>query len=105
MLLVDGLSRLPSKKNKEVIDLDIKVDLVQFLTEKLTQIRQATNANPILWELKVRILKGWPESLRELNKDLQPYWSYRDELSIENGILLKRDNSMQSEILEKLPRK
>ena len=62
MLLADGLSRLPSKKNKEVIDLDIKVDFVQFSTEKLTQIRQATNADPTLCELKVRILKGWPES-------------------------------------------
>ena len=90
MLLADGLSRLPRKKNKEVIDLDIKVDFVQFSTEKLTQIRQATNADSTLCELKVRILKGWPESRRELHKDLQPYWSYRDELSIENGVLLKR---------------
>ena len=107
MLLADGLSRLPSKKNKEVIDLDIKVDFVQFSTEKLTQIRQATNADPTLCELKVRILKGWPESRRELHKDLQPYWSYWDELSIENGVLLKGDrilipNSMQPEVLEKL---
>ena len=47
MLLVDGLSRLTNRKNKEVIDLDIKVDFVQFSTEKLTQICQATNADPI----------------------------------------------------------
>ena len=107
MLLADGLSWLPSEKNKELIELDIKVDLVQFSTEKLTQIRQAINANPILCELKVRILKSGPESRKELNKDLQPYWSYRDELSIENRVLLKGDrilipNSMQPEILEKL---
>lgn len=59
MLLADGLPRLPNKKNKEVIDLNIKVDFVQFSTEKLTQIRQATNANPILCELRARILQGW----------------------------------------------
>ena len=69
----------------------LRKDTVQFLTEKLTQIRQATNADPILCELRVRILQGWPESRRELHKDLQPYWSYRDELAIENGILLKGD--------------
>lgn len=34
MLLTDGLSRLPNKKNKEVIDLNIKVNFVQFSTEK-----------------------------------------------------------------------
>ena len=81
----------PTKKNKEVIDLDVNVDFVQFLTEKLTQIRQATNADPILCELRVRILQCWLESRREQHKDLQPNWSYRDELSIENGILLKGD--------------
>ena len=53
MLLVDGLSRPPpKKKTKEVIDLDF----VRFSTEKLTQIRQAINADPILCELRVRIL-------------------------------------------------
>ena len=100
MLLTDGLSRLPNKKKNKVID--VKVDFVPFSTEKLTQIRQATNADPILYELRVRILQGWPESRREL----QPYWSYRDEVSIENGILLKGDSilipkSMQTETLEK----
>ena len=85
----------PTKKNKknkkkqEVIDLNVKVDFVQFSTEKLTQICQATNADSILCELRVRILQGWSESRRELHKGLQPYWSYRDELSIENGIFLK----------------
>ena len=83
----------PTEKNKEVIDLDVKVDFVQFSTEKLTQIRQATNADPILCELKVQILPGWSKSRRELRKDLQPYCSYRDELSIENGILLKRQDT------------
>ena len=39
MLLTDGLSRLPNRKNnKEVIDFDVKVDFVQFSTEKLTQV-------------------------------------------------------------------
>ena len=104
--LADGLSRLPNRKNKEVIDLYVKVDFVHLSTEKLTQIRQATNADPILCELRVRILQGWPESRRELHKGLQPYWSYRDELPIENGILLKGDRilipkSMETETLEK----
>ena len=90
----------------KVIDLDVKVDFVQFSTEKLTQIRQATNADPIVCELRVRILQGWLESRRELHKDLQPFWSYRDELPIEKGILLKGDRilipkSMQTETLEK----
>ena len=107
MQLTDGLSRLHNKKNKEVIDLDAEVDFIQFLTEKLTQICQATNAKPIWCELRIQILQGWPESPRELHKDFQPYWSYQDELSIENGILLKGDRilipkSMQTKTLKKI---
>ena len=58
MLQADGLSRLPNNNKKEVIDLDVKVDFVQFSTEKLTRIRRVTNADPILCELSVRILQG-----------------------------------------------
>ena len=95
-----------SQQKNRVIDLDVKVDFVQFSAEKLTQIHQATNADPVLCELRVWILQGWPESCRELHKDLQLYWSYWDELSIENGILLKGDRiliskSMQTKTLEK----
>ncbi len=71
--------RLQLNKNFNLINrknLDVKVDFVQFSTEKLTQIRQATNADPILCELWARILQGWPKSRRELHKDLQTCWSY-----------------------------
>ena len=80
MLLADGLSRLPNnnkkqkknkkQKNKEVIDLDVKVDFVQFSTEKLTQIRQATNADPILCELRVRICSRRENSYFSLARNL-----------------------------------
>lgn len=35
MILADGLSRFPNKR-KNAIDLDIKIDFVQYSTEKLT---------------------------------------------------------------------
>ena len=80
---------LANKKTKEEMNLNVKVDFVQFSSEKLTQIHQATKADPILCELKETILQGWPNTYRESKKNLQPYWSYRDELAIENGILMK----------------
>ena len=73
------------------MDLGIKVDFTQFSIEKLTLIREVTNADLTLCELRERILQSWPEYRRELHKNFQPYWSYRDELSIENGIFLKGD--------------
>ncbi len=60
--LADGLSRLLDKRVEEAIDLNIKVDFVQFSTEKLTQILQATSADSILCKLKDTILRGWANS-------------------------------------------
>ena len=67
----------------------------------------ATKADPILCELRETILQDWPNTFREISKTLQPYWSYRDELAIENGILMKSGRTiipkvMQPEILQKI---
>ena len=48
------------------------------------------------------ILRGWPDTFKEISTNL----SYRDELAIENGILLKSGRimipkSMQPEISKK----
>ena len=107
MTLAEGFSRLPNKKTNQEINLNVRVDFVQFSSEKLTQIHQATKADPILCELRETILQGWPNTFREINKNLQPYWSYRDELTIENGILMKSGRIiipkvMQPEILQKI---
>ena len=32
---------------------------------------------------------GWPDTFKQLTKPLRPYWSYWDELSFEQGIILK----------------
>ena len=56
--LADGFSQLPNKKTKEEINLNVRVDFAQFSTEKLTQIHQATKADPIHCELRETILQG-----------------------------------------------
>ncbi len=70
MTLADGFSRLSNKKTKEGINLNVRVDFVQFSTEKLTQIHQATKADPILCKLRETILQGWPitQKLVQLNE-------------------------------------
>ena len=32
---------------------------------------------------------GWPEKIRDIPKEVREFWSYRAELSIQNGIILK----------------
>ena len=107
MLVADCLSRQPNKSRSNLIELDVKVCHVQFSTEKLSQLRTAVNQDDVLCRLRDVIIHGWPKERYELNSMLRPYWSFRDELSVENGLILKGDrlvipSSMQKEILDKV---
>ena len=35
------------------------------------------------------VTTGWPDQIREVPKEVQPYWTFREELTVENGLLLK----------------
>ena len=107
MTLTDTLSRLPNARNGETIDLDVRVDLVKFSTDRLNNIRDATKRDSTLNQLSEIITTGWPESIKEIPNPVRAYWSYRDELSIDNGIVLKGPcvvipGVLQQEILEQL---
>ena len=107
MVVPDTLSRLPTDKDSSTIDLDIRVDLVQFSTQRIASLKHATNTDPVLTKLGQVIATGWPTSQKELSPELRQFWSFRDELSIENGLVLKSHRivipkSQRSVILEQL---
>ena len=105
MMLADAMSRQPSSESTQ-IDLDIKVSFVQFSTQKLQSIREATQADDELCALRAVIVDGWPDRQRHLAAPLRPYWSCRDELAVEDGLIMKGDRlviplSLQAEVLSK----
>ena len=107
MVLPDSLSRLPNPENTMTINLDVRVDMGYFATTKLAEIQQATQADPVLQQMIVVIVSGWPETIKEVPERLREYWSFRDELSVENGIILKGERvvipePLRQQILEKL---
>jgi len=89
MTIADTLSRLPSTENQDTIDLDIRIDLVRFSSDRLQDMRKETERDPVLSLLNAAIITGWPDSIKELPPDIRSYWSYRDELSVSDGIILK----------------
>ena len=58
-------------------------------TETEVSLRIATQADDILKLLYLTIQKGWPNNRDDLNECLRPYWNYRDELSINDGLIYK----------------
>ena len=106
VVLADTMSRQPCQ-DKEQIELDVQITFVQFSTKILQELRGETQADDELCALKTVITDGWPEHQSSLPATLRPYWSCRDELSIEDSLIMKGDrlvipSSMQVQILAKL---
>ena len=91
MLLADAMSRLNPMKSPGTVESVMKVNFVNFSENRLTILRQATRDDPEMAALQRIIADGWPERQRDVAQPLRKYWSYRDELSIEDGIIIKGD--------------
>ena len=58
-------------------------------SDSLQQLRVATQADDELAILKHTIMQGWPKNIKQVPPELQPYWTFREELTIEDGLILK----------------
>ena len=58
-------------------------------SNSLQQIRITTQEDDELALLKHTITQGWPSTIKEVPSVLQSYWTFREELTIEDGIILK----------------
>ena len=96
IFIADWLSRHnhTEGKDKPIKDMDVWVDAIQSATDVLqcisvAEIQQASAQDDQLQTLKNLIIAGWPDTKDELHVDLKPYWSYRDELVVIDGVILK----------------
>ena len=58
---------------------------------RLHQIRDETGKDPTLSLLKEVVFGGWPQRREECPQSLHDYWNFREELTIEEGLVLKGD--------------
>ena len=58
-------------------------------SDSLQQIREATQADDTLAIFKYTIQQGWPSSIKEVPSEIQPFWTFHQELTIEDGLVLK----------------
>ena len=99
--LVDSLSRLLNPEDKKDIKLDVRVVMLNFSENKIKDIQQCTREDSVLCELIETIIVGWPENIKQVPTDIRQYWSYRDELAVENGVILKGERVFIPEPLRK----
>ena len=115
MVLVDTLSRAYIPKDPADSSLEEELECaVHLITEnipisdaRLDEIKQMTKTDTALAKLMTTIHDGWPEKMSQVPKEIQDYWSFCDELSETEGLILKRGrivipSAMRPEILKKL---
>ena len=89
MQLADALSRCPVRASQE-IKLDMQVDYIAFTKPWIEKLKDSTQRDPILAMVYQLTQQGWPHQRRHIPHLVRRYWDFRDELSTDDGMLLKR---------------
>ena len=104
MYLADTLSRSVTGKSKqsafgkeEIFQTEFEQELenthmashIAVSQERLTEFQLATREDPDMRRLTQVIQAGWPENRGDLPLNLQSYFSFREELSVQNGLIFK----------------
>ena len=107
--IADCLSRAPVAKNTIKLPI-LQVNQITAQTrctqDRIDRLQQSTVSDTLAL-LKHTVQHGWPQTATELPPELRPYWTFREEISIEDGILLKGEQIIiptvdQPDILQQL---
>ena len=88
MKLVDALSRCPARASPK-IKLNMRVDYVAFSRPWIETIKEQLQEDPILATVYQLVQQGWPHQRRHVPRIARRYFDFRDELSTDEGLLLK----------------
>ena len=88
MQLADALSCCPARASQE-IKLDMRVDYIAFTKPWIEKLKDSTQRDPILVTVYQLTQQGWPHQRRHVPRLARRYWDFRDELSTDDGMLLK----------------
>ena len=58
-------------------------------TARIVEIRTATEKDETLQILKQVILQGWPEERKDLPEQAKPYFSTRNDLTVQDGLIFR----------------
>ena len=66
-----------------------QVDYMRLSEGTHQQIKQCTLADPTLQTLMNTVTTGWPVSKEDVPSCIREYWNYKEELTVQNGVLYK----------------
>ena len=90
--IADCLSRAPVAKDTiklPILQVNQITAHAKCTQDRIDRLRQSTVKDDTLALLKHTIQHSWPQTITELPPELHPYWTFREEISIEDGILTR----------------
>ena len=104
-VIADSLSRVtPLEFQDSNAEKDIlAVNFLQYSSieeRERDEMLQETSKDKELQSLKHYISTGWPAKRSQIPVSLHPYWNFRDELTVESGILMKNSKVLIPETLK-----
>lgn len=112
MHIADALSRAYlDEPTKDLLEEELEVNYVTpqlpVSEEKLKEFRKATAEDPEMQRPTEYIMKGWSAEKSSVDKDIQKYWTFKEELSYTSGLVFKAakliiPNKMRSEMLDRI---
>lgn len=88
--VADTLSRAHLKRTTDRFTVPVySVDFIPIKGSLLEHIRHETETDPTSIALKKIVMAGWLEQKQDISQELGPYFSYRDEISIQDGVLFR----------------
>ena len=103
MHIADFLSRayLPSTDHPQMAEFE-QENMASFLPIsdlRLQEIRNETDKDETLQILKSVILQGWPPERSDAPTQVTPYYSVRDELSVQDGLIFRGERVVIPKVL------
>lgn len=86
MAYADYLSRVKPRVGPE-IELDKTIHVIQISPGQLQKVRDASKVDDEISALNEQIRVGWPDDAKLVPKLIRNYWTIRDFLSIEDGVV------------------
>ncbi|CAH8560353.1 unnamed protein product [Dicrocoelium dendriticum] len=104
MHIADTLSRAylsDTPKEDEDSDFVHAAQLVAVTEERLKQLQQCTEEDGLCKLLRQTILSGWPKNKKDLPGELTPFFHFRDELIVQDGLIFKGNRILIPKALQR----
>ena len=103
LYVADTLSRAYQEVDpNDTLEEELEIHVVLPMNpSKLKELQEETQKDPVLQRLKQVIADGWPPRKSHLSPSIRSYWDYKEELTIYDDLIFKRNKVVIPAVLQK----